>query len=99
MIWEQQNGREGQRHRFVIHDSTGSLIWAKKRRRESGGLSIRLQTKKSCTTDLRIRSGIPHIPMPSAARLSRGKTPRDSQLCVPASQQVCLYRCNRTEKI
>ena len=24
---------------------------------------------------------------------------RDSQLCVPASQQVCLYRCNRkTEK-
>jgi hypothetical protein len=23
---------------------------------------------------------------------------RGSQLCVPASQQVCLYRCNRTEK-
>ena len=22
----------------------------------------------------------------------------DSQLCVPASQQVCLYRCNRSEK-
>jgi len=42
-----------------------------------------------------------YIRKPSATRqprLGQFDPPRGSQLCVPASQQVCLYRCNRTEK-
>jgi hypothetical protein len=60
-------------------------------------LSMRADEKGPVRQIYESANGIPHIPMPSATRLSRGKTPpqRDSQLCVPASQQVCLYRCNR----
>ena len=42
------------------------------------------------------KMGIAHIPISLRQLDYLGALgPRDSQLCVPASQQVCLYRCNR----
>ena len=44
--------------------------------------------------------GIAHIPISlrQLDYLIALKGFGDSQLCVPASQQVCLYRCNRNSE-